>query len=183
MTCEYEAAMVQVIKKCHEVMDKANSLYGIDLKSKVDIRFDLTGSYAGFAGINKGQIYLRFNVDMLVGKSFNFILNDTVPHEIAHLMCFINPKLGGNHDRGWKSVCINLGGNGQRCHTEPVLASKTQTKFVYTSTNGLKVPVTAKVHDRIQLNSEVYIVNKGGRLDKTCTWVKKVIEAGEERVW
>lgn len=33
---------------------------------------------------------------------------------IAHFVCDIY-KLGKNHDKNWKKVCILLGGDGHRC--------------------------------------------------------------------
>jgi len=36
---------------------------------------------------------------------------DTIVHEIAHAL-----TPGHNHDRVWKAKCIELGGDGKRCH-------------------------------------------------------------------
>ena len=42
------------------------------------------------------------------------VIKSIVLHEIAHAI------VGGhhNHDKVWKDCCINLGGNGKRCHNE-----------------------------------------------------------------
>jgi predicted SprT family Zn-dependent metalloprotease len=43
------------------------------------------------------------------------MLEDTVPHEIAHFVCQVK-GLGKNHDEGWRKVCRELGGNGITCY-------------------------------------------------------------------
>jgi predicted SprT family Zn-dependent metalloprotease len=42
----------------------------------------------------------------------------TVPHEIAHFVCKVK-KIGKNHDKGWKEVCVKLGGDGKTCAPPP----------------------------------------------------------------
>lgn len=49
-----------------------------------------------------------------IQNRYENVLNNTIPHEIAHFVCRIH-NLGNNHDEGWKFVCRELGGNGQRC--------------------------------------------------------------------
>lgn len=44
-----------------------------------------------------------------VAADIDTILNDTVPHEIAHLVCYANPQLGRGHDVGWRRVAAALG--------------------------------------------------------------------------
>src|SRR5574337_453766 len=98
-----------ILDKCNEVVAKARELYGLDL-SKVQIRMDLRGRAAGVA-MRRGGIYtVRFNRDMMTREAFDHVLNNTVPHEFAHIVCFMNPSLGKNHDYGWARVCERLGG-------------------------------------------------------------------------
>jgi predicted SprT family Zn-dependent metalloprotease len=40
------------------------------------------------------------------------MLEDTVPHEVAHIVCMIAPYHGVGHDQGWQEVCKRLGGSG-----------------------------------------------------------------------
>ena len=113
----------QIRAKCAEVFAKAAGMYGSDF-SNVEIRFDLKGRCAGTASRRNGRYVLRFNHDMLSREAFDHVLNDTVPHEIAHLVCFMNPMLGRNHNHGWAHVCMRLGGSGARCHKEEVGTEK-----------------------------------------------------------
>ena len=42
-----------------------------------------------------------------------WVRDDVVPHEIAHIVCFIYPHLGSGHDEGWVEVTKRLGGTGR----------------------------------------------------------------------
>lgn len=121
----------QVIQKCNEVVAKAKELYGVDL-SVVRIGFNLKGRVAGWAAM-KGRIggpvsySVRFNYDMLARgceDTLRDMLEDTVPHELAHIVCFMKPSLGKNHDEGWKRVCEALGGTRARTHKLEVVFGK-----------------------------------------------------------
>jgi predicted SprT family Zn-dependent metalloprotease len=162
----------QIRAKCAEVFAKAAGLYGLDF-SKVEIRFDLKGRAAGMAGHRFGRFYLRFNHDMLSREAFDHVLNDTVPHEIAHTVCQMNPMLGRGHDIGWKRVCRALGGSGERCHTEEVVYGKGGT-FEYTTSTGHKARFSETKHKRIQLAvamGQVLRLRRGlGSIDKTTPY-------------
>lgn len=159
----------QIIDKCKAVFAIAERLYGVDM-SKVGIRFDLKGSCAGMAHRNRGQYFMRFNNDMLGREAFDHVLNDTVPHEIAHIVCFMKPEFGRNHDNGWKRVCYSLGGSAKRCHKEEVVYAKGIT-FEYTSTTGHKCRVSETIHKRIQAGRHRTFAKRAlGRLDNTCAY-------------
>ena len=113
-------AKIQAVKdKVASCIALAEQKFNIKMPA-VQIRFDLTGRAAGMAGRKGFAYYLRFNVShmSLGGQSWEHILNDTVPHELAHTVCQSNPQFGRNHDAGWKRVCLALGGNGNRCYKQ-----------------------------------------------------------------
>jgi len=162
----------QVLAKCETVFAKAKELYGLDF-SKVAIRFDLKGCAAGMAGGRRGigciNWFMRFNRDMLTREAFDHVLNATVPHEIAHLVCFMNPKLGRGHDHGWTRVCRALGGNGERCHSEDVVFGKGKT-YEYTSSTGHKLRLSQQRHNSIQ-RGQTYSFRSGkGTVSKACEY-------------
>lgn len=138
----------QILDKCNEVMVKARELYGLDL-SQVRISFDLKGRAAGVAGRRNMSYFVRFNRDMLTREAFDHVLNNTVPHEFAHIVCFMNPSLGRNHDSGWARVCAQLGGNAKRTHSEEVVYGKGIT-YEYTTDRGHKVRCSQQIHAKIQ---------------------------------
>lgn len=138
----------QIIDKCKAVVEKAKTLYGVDL-SNVRVSFDLKGRCAGVASMQYGQYMVRFNRDMLTREAFDHVLNDTVPHEYAHIVCFMNPRLGRNHDYGWANVCRQLGGSGGRCHSEEVVYGK-GTTYEYVTDRGHKVRLSDKLHKKVR---------------------------------
>lgn len=138
----------QIIERCKKAFEIAERLYGVDM-SNVAIRFDLKGRAAGQAYRRSGQYGMRFNRDMLTREAFDHVLNNTVPHEVAHLVCFMSPVLGQNHDSGWQRICISLGGTGKRGHPEEVVYGK-GTTYEYITDRGQKVRVGDRHHKHIQ---------------------------------
>ena len=165
----------QIIARCKEVIAKAEQLYNVDL-STLRITFDLRGRAAGMASARRDyrtraltDFMVRFNHDMLTRDAFTHVLEDTVPHEIAHIVCFANPTLGRNHDHGWARVCRALGGNGERCHSEDVVYGKGNT-YEYTTDAGHKVRMSQKLHNNVQ-QGRTYTYSKGkGRVSKACAY-------------
>lgn len=159
----------QIINKCKQLFVRAHQLYALDM-TKVGIRFDLKGKAAGMACYRRGGVYyMRFNRDMLTREAFEHVINDTVPHEIAHIVCFMKPELGNNHDRGWARVCRELGGSGDRCHDEDIVYGKGYT-YEYVSTNGNTIRVGDKYHREIQAGQTLRFRRGKGNLTKQCTY-------------
>jgi len=84
-----QAQIEQIKARVQECIAIAEDKYSIKLP-KVDVRFDLKGRAAGQAGMQYGRFFLRFNRNhiQLGGQTFSHLLNDTVPHEVAHFVCF-----------------------------------------------------------------------------------------------
>jgi predicted SprT family Zn-dependent metalloprotease len=156
----------QVKAKVATLTQQANTLYNVTLPA-ISIRFDLKGSCVGWAGHRWGQYYMRFNTTMMTGESWEHVINDTVPHELAHIVCYFKPNLGHAHNTGWKRVCRALGGNGERCHNETVVYAKGRT-YTYTTTAGHEVNVSDRIHKRIQ-RGETYSYKHGkGQIHARC---------------
>lgn len=164
-----------IVNRCREVLSTANQRYNINLTPTV--KFDLRGRVAGTASWHRaatptGWVLLRqelnFNRDMIMGSGFDHMINDTVPHEIAHLVCAVRPELGRNHNPGWKNVCRALGGNGQRCHNEEVRF--VHGTYVYIATCGMRVTLSKTIHTRIQQGQTLTIRRTGGKLNRYCAW-------------
>ena len=149
--------MEQVRAKCQEVVALAQRLYNVDL-SVVRISFDLKGRAAGRAEwrgnrLSRERTYaVRFNHDMIVrgdAEALRDMVEDTVPHEFAHIVCFMNPALGDNHNPGWARVCRMLGGSGSRTHDTEVVYGKGNT-YEYTTDRGHKVRLSDQRHRAVQ---------------------------------
>lgn len=158
----------QIRARCAVALAKAKELYGLDL-SNAEIRFDLKGRAAGQAYRRGGRYGMRFNFDMLKREAFDHVLNNTVPHEIAHLVCFANPMLGRGHDYGWARVCTALGGTGATRHQEEVVMGK-GTTYEYTTNNGSKVRVGDKHHRSIQAGRTLTWRGGKGSVNQFCTY-------------
>lgn len=167
------AIVREAAEKC---VARASEKYGIDL-SKTRISFNLRGRCAGMAQWRFDRrtgavdhLELRFNVTMINDKGFDHVLNDTVPHEVAHIVCAVNPKLGRNHDAGWRRVCMELGGGGKRTHSEEVLYAKGRT-YAYTTTNGAVITVSEQRHAKIQRGVTYNLRYGKGQVNRDCNHV------------
>ena len=161
---EVEAKVATLIKKAEELFDTK--------LPPIELRFDVRGRVAGWAGSKWGSYFMRFNVDMMMNSSWDHLLNDTVPHELAHIVCFVNPRLGRNHDQGWKRVCRMLGGNGQRCHNEQVEYANGKT-FYYTTSTGHVVTLSSQIHRKVQQGRSYMFRHGKGRVCKESPWSTK----------
>lgn len=165
----------QVRAKCNEVVALAKEKYGVDL-SVVSVQFNLVGRVAGWAqvkGIRTAPQYsVRFNHEMVTRgdpKVLQDMIEDTVPHEFAHVVCYMKPQLGRNHDQGWKAVCRTLGGTGGRTHSTEVIHGK-GTTYEYTTTNGHKVRVGDKHHRHIQAGNMLTWRKGKGSVHALCAY-------------
>lgn len=167
----------QVLTKCKAVFEKAKELYGVDL-SKVAIRFDLKGRVGGMAcarGSVFARVYhMRFNYDMLLRETDEMV-DVVVPHEIAHIVCFLKPELGRNHDYGWARVCRALGGTGDRTHDMDVVYGK-GTTYEYTTDRGHKVRLNDRRHQHVQSGRTLSYRKGLGTVNQQCAY--SIVGAG-----
>ena len=152
-------------ERTHQVLAKAEALYGVKT-----IAFNLRGRVAGWAGCKfcaltrqAKDFSLRFNSEIIQGDHFEDMINFTIPHEIAHLLCYARPELGRKHDAGWKRVCIALGGNGSRTHNYDVVV---RGRWDYLTDLGNKVSVTKKYHAYVQAGGTLTFKRGLGQIHK-----------------
>lgn len=155
--------------RTQEVLNKAEALYGV--KINPTIAFNLRGRVAGWAGCKfcaltrkATQFSLRFNREIIQGDHFEDMMKNTVPHEIAHLICFSRPELGRNHDAGWKQVCMALGGDGKRAHNYDVVV---KGRWDYITDRGHKVSITKKYHAAVQAGHNLTFKKGLGMITKS----------------
>lgn len=154
----------EILDKVETLVEKANRFYKINLPH-IDIKFDLRGRNAGIAGYDRRGYYMRFNVDMITNESWNHIINDTVPHELAHIVCFVEPRLGRDHNPGWKSVCRTLGGTGNRTHSEMVTYANGKT-FYYTTSTGHVISISSQRHRKVQKGLVYFFRGNKGKISR-----------------
>jgi predicted SprT family Zn-dependent metalloprotease len=134
----------------------------------IQVRFDLRGRVAGWAGHRGGRYFMRFNTDMMQNAGWLHVLNNTVPHELAHVICFVQGTDSG-HGGVWARTCRALGGNGERCHSEQVTYAKGRT-YVYTTSTGRTIHLSSIKHGKIQQGATYTGRNGLGRIDRSCAY-------------
>ena len=124
-----------VIERVEYFVNKGNEIFNTDLGMPT-VLFKKRGTTAGTAWYDKME--LDFNAGLLV-DNFEHFMNDTIPHEVAHL---IDKHVYGHrrtysgkrisHGQTWKSIMRQLGVDPERCHKMDT--SKTAmpiTKHIY----------------------------------------------------
>lgn len=156
-----------------EVLEKAQLLYGVKIDPSVT--FNLRGRVAGWAGCKycmltqQKKYTLRFNSEIIQGKHFDDMMQNTVAHEVAHLVCFARPDLGSKHNPGWKRVCVALGGNGSRTHSYETAPAR-GVGFTYRASCGTEITVSQIIHRKIQAGQGRVLKKTRGRVDRFCVW-------------
>ena len=167
------ARQAEITRKTQEVLARARELYGVTISPT--IAFNLRGRVAGWAGCHfcrmtrqASRFTLRFNQDLIQGPHFADMRDETVPHEVAHLVCYARPELGRRHNDGWRRVCMALGGNGKTRHSYDV--SHAAGSIVYVSDRGHEIKLSKIRHAKIQAGVHYVFKNGRGRVDRYCAW-------------
>lgn len=142
--------------QCRAKLAEAQQMFGLTFKPEdVRITYDIRGRVAGRAGLKHGVYYMQFNAEAVMNYNAD-MTQDTIPHEIAHLVCFNQKHLGTGHDYGWKRVCRQLGGDDSRTHDYTLTPGKVTEKFNYTLASGRVVQAGPKHHRLIQAGEQVF---------------------------
>jgi predicted SprT family Zn-dependent metalloprotease len=159
--------------KIESVKALVKAKYSQDLSDLV-VRYDLKGRTAGWA---IGHRTIRLNTTAIYGDEAHFkdMVNDTIPHEIAHIVCHRNPSLGRKHDYGWSAVCRALGGTGKSTHDMTTIEFARGRTYIYTSTTGKEYGVSERRHRSIQMGMSCRFRKASyGMLTKDCAYVVKM---------
>jgi len=89
------------------------------------------GRAAGWATYSQWKVTL--NSDYLRNGHLEDMVNQTLPHELAHLISYsvYGPQIGRGHGRAWKHVMRSLGLRPDRCHDYSLEGVKTRKKAKY----------------------------------------------------
>lgn len=163
----------EIIQQIDHFKTIAEKELGIKLP-KISVDFDLHDSETmGYAC----DTTITLNLNHKCHKDNNQLLNDTIPHEVAHVVCNIYPQFGCDHDEGWKNVCKLFGimGNATIVEINDRGTHGSRKKgFVYTNTLGKQVAVSKKMHLRIQdqvNRSASFVCLGGGEITHKCPFV------------
>lgn len=110
----------QVIDFTRETLNKAVTTYnlvGFDVNS-IPIKFTLRGNTSGSARYCKLTFAPRgiaFHPAIIEKYGFD-VFKNTIIHECAHLIANYRYKTNVGHGRAWQVICVQMGGNAERCH-------------------------------------------------------------------
>lgn len=171
---EKKALTKEKIKEiANKIILRANLMYGTDVKlTDVIIRDDLGKNHKGMqiigtAQFKDGKYYLNISSEALELRPEHIQL-DTIPHEIAHLVCFDLEQKGKytdtvRHGPQWKKIAKSLGSDGMAA-SEISLPRKDIKQYAYRTSTGNIQYVNKKIHDNIQKKFSVYKTKSGSRI-------------------
>jgi len=101
------------------------------------VTYDQRGRIAGKAVYSEEKIKLN---PVLLGENEESFLQETVPHELAHLIAVqIYGPVGHGHGRFWKKVMMEMGVTPRRTHSYDCSSvSKPRQWFIYKCACGTK---------------------------------------------
>jgi len=144
---------------------EADELFGTRLHGTVKVTFDGRGGICGKATVNRRglvpQLSFIVNPEALE-QDWNDMVDDTIPHEIAHLVNFTLPRTGKNHDRGWKRTCQALGGTGTRTAKQGnynLTPARVSTNHRYMLASGTEHHLGPRRHAKLQKGTDKYSVS------------------------
>lgn len=136
-------AIEQTVSRCLAILEEKYKRTFV----RPTIVYDVKGTTAGFAHYGKNEI--RLNVELLY-THWDDMLNNTVPHEVAHIVA--GQQYGFNikpHGGEWQIVMLYLGLEPTRCHNYEVKKARVhKTPYVYLC-DCKEHHVTALLHKRM----------------------------------
>jgi SprT protein len=128
---------------------KAEQAFGRKFE-RCSIRMDIQANSgrAGTASIAPRRL-IRINPTIYRNHP-QHVVNETCPHEVAHLVAFdLYGRSGWGHGRGWKNVMRAIGQKPERCHN--LLVQKDLNKPIYECSRCKKQAIVGPTaHRRVQ---------------------------------
>lgn len=128
--------------------------------------FKQIGRTAGKAFYFEHKIEL--NPDFINNGNIEYIIEQTLPHEIAHLVSVevYGPVIGRGHKWAWKHIMRLMGLDANRCHNLSTEGVKTRkfTRIDYRcNCCGQTIPVTKYRHNQILSGRKIFHTACGRR--------------------
>lgn len=131
-----------------------------------DVRFDLRGRSAGQAVFARRsrQIHIRINAALLASHPTE-MLDDTVPHEVAHVVIFrLYGRRAKPHGEEWKALMRAFGIDPRPCHTLPAEPTRQLKRFRYDCACEEPAMLTSIRHRRAQQGTDYMCRRCGEKL-------------------
>lgn len=139
--------------------ERARRQFRVDSRFVLSVDFELRGRTVGKAMRKGDALKVRLNRTALE-QNWADMRDETIPHEIAHLICFARPKLGRGHDDGWRSVCLALGAKGGRCYsndTYQLPKARRTWRYSYRLESGTEVSLSDRHHKQVRAGQHIFV--------------------------
>ena len=163
----------KIVERSKELVAFANERFNITLP---EITFDfnkLKGTrVCGRACRRANKSIIQINSALLIQSDADWkdALLDTLPHELAHVVCQFNPHLGRGHNAGWRLVAAALGATPKATGiASKIIYAKGET-YIYTLANGQTVNLSYKKHNAIQAGANFTMKKSGLALNRLCSF-------------
>lgn len=136
-----------------------------------EFRYDLKGRTAGTASARykTDEFWIRLNNDALLNPELkDYMLNQTLPHEIAHTVVQQLWPTELAHGWKWKEVMHLFGVEPDRTHNLPLQKARKTRRFVHICLKCFEsYNIGLNAHRKLVINPIHYKCSKcGGRLDQ-----------------
>jgi SprT protein len=166
---------LMIEQRVKEVVAIAEKLYNVDILPNLTITVRNMGLAAGSAELTvEGSLIIEINTEA-VEKHLDYVLNDTIPHEVAHLVTYLRPELGSAHNKGWKQVCEALGGSSKRCHSLQLTKRRPTRMFSYTTDRNEDISLTIIRHNKLQNRKVLSYTTKSGSLISRSDFIEEIL--------
>lgn len=172
----------QILARAASLLEQAALSYQLPAKelAKLEFSTDLRGRAAGkiefhHAWRNRiSRIRIRFNLEA-ARLSPEHMLNDVIPHEVAHLVVFLTyrAKRVQPHGEEWQQICRQLGGSAEVTHQLQLERVRRHRRWLYRDSQGQEHILTTVRHNRLQ---------KGGRYQVSASGAKILADGFVKRL-
>lgn len=150
-----------ITKRVNEVVELARSLYGN--LPHVNLSVFNHAKHHAVATVCGDYLMIQFS-DESINKYFNDIINDIIPHEVAHLVAIYFYK-NKTHNKQWKEICLALGGNGKAVTTNILTPKRLHRYHKYELDSEEIIWLSTMKHRQIQ-NGTLFRTEKTNELIK-----------------
>lgn len=148
---EFKVLRAKVETKILEILLAAQQIYGRQFEAPMVVYRDI-GGIGGLAWRRENKV--EFSKTLLIENEGRFI-NQIVPHELAHLICFKVYPNASAHGPQWKGVMRRLGCEPSRCHSYDVsnVSNAKARPYTYVCRCG-EMKLSQTLHFRAQLGKK-----------------------------
>lgn len=157
---EMKAECKAVTRQCIDIYNtRMRELGRPEFDRQVNFEWKLRGRTAGtaFCSVRK-PLVINLNVPLMLTND-NFI-EDTVPHEVAHLLAHHYKRSCSPHGATWQMMMRLLGREPERLHNYATAPARYEAKVTYACDCGPVHKVGTKLHNEIQSGK--------GRICRNC---------------